>query len=99
MNKKQILEQLNKQDYLQGVKSSELEFFRQLFGKIREYDYEGFVQSARQNGLDLGPVFTVLEAQATERLPALLRALPTGDDVSGSGAKPGNGWTEYYSAS
>jgi len=68
MNKKQILEQLKKKDYLQGVKSSELTFFHQLFDKIREYDYDGFVQSARQNGIDLGPVFTVLEAQATERL-------------------------------
>jgi len=68
VNKKQILEQLKKQDYLLGIKSNELVFFRQLFDKVRERDYEGFVQSARQNGLDLSPIFKALEAKTTEQL-------------------------------
>ena len=68
MNKKQILEQLKKQDYLLGIKSNELVFFRQLFDKVGEHDYEGFVQSARQNGLDLSPIFKALEAKTTEQL-------------------------------
>ena len=68
MNKKQILEQLKKPDYLLGIKSNELVFFRQLFDKVREHDYEGFVQIARKNGLDLSPIFKALEAKTTEGL-------------------------------
>jgi len=68
VNKKQIVELLKKQDYLLGIKSNELAFFRQLFDKVREHDYEGFVQIARQNGLDLSAIFKALEDKAAEGL-------------------------------
>jgi len=70
VNKKMILDQLKKRDYLKGIESSELAVFGRIFDRIREHDYDGLMQSARKHGLDLGSVFKVFEDKAAAYLKA-----------------------------
>ena len=68
MNKKFILDSLGRRDFLAGLKSGELGFVHTLFEKISERDYEGMAEVARAQGLDLEPVYLVMEELALKNL-------------------------------
>ncbi len=70
MNKKQIIEILGRQDYLGQLMSGELDYFRLMMDRLIHHDYLGMNQAALGDGLDLTPVYEVLEEKTRQKLQA-----------------------------
>ncbi len=70
MKKKQIIEALGRKDYLGQLMNGELNFFRLMMDRLMHHDYIGMNQAALGDGLDLTPVYEVLEEKAYRKLQA-----------------------------
>jgi hypothetical protein len=70
MKKKQIIEALGRKDYLGQLMNGELDFFRLMMDRLMHHDYIGMNQAALGDGLDLTPVYEVLEEKAYRKLQA-----------------------------
>ncbi len=68
MKKKQIIETLGRKEYLSQLVSGELECFRLLMDRLMHHDYPGMNQAALGEGLDLTPVYKVLEEKTCQKL-------------------------------
>ena len=64
MKKKNILDRLGRREFIKSLESSELGYVNSLFEKIKDHDYEGMVEVARGQGLDINGIFEAMEEAA-----------------------------------